>query len=160
MHWMDNEASAALKSLLTKDFGLAYQLVPPHIHCRNATERAIQTFKNHFIVGLWFSDDDFPIRLWDKLLHQAEISLNSMRASRTDPTKSAYEAVFGRFDHNQTPLTPLGCKVLIHKKPSQRRSWDLHRVKRCYLGPALEHYHCHCCYVINTQVLRGKTMRE
>jgi hypothetical protein len=32
MHWMDNEPSAVLKTLLTKDFGLAYQLVPPHIH--------------------------------------------------------------------------------------------------------------------------------
>jgi hypothetical protein len=70
MHWMDNEVSAGLKSLLTKEFGLAYQLAPPHIHHRNATEQAIQTFKNHFIAGLCSADDDFPIRLWDKLLNQ------------------------------------------------------------------------------------------
>jgi hypothetical protein len=100
---------------------------------------------------LCLADNDFPIRLWDKLLPQAVITLNLMRASQTDPTKSAYKVVFGPFDHNQTPPTPPGCKVLIHEKPSQRRSWDLHRAKGWYLGPALEHYHCHCCYVINMQ---------
>jgi hypothetical protein len=115
MHWMDNEVSAGLKSLLTKEFGLAYQLVPPHIHRRNAVEQAIRTFKNHFIAGLCSADNDFPIRLWDKL-PQAEITLNLMRASQTDPTKLA--AVFGSFDHNQMPLAPPGCKVLIYKKPS------------------------------------------
>jgi hypothetical protein len=143
MHWMDNEASAALKQLLTEEFRLEYQLVPPHIHRRNAAERAIRTFKNHFITGLCSADDDFPIRLWDKLLPQAEITLNLMRASRVDGSKSAYEATFGLFDHNKTPLAPPGCKVLIHEKPDQRRSWDPHGVKGWYLGPAMEHYQCH-----------------
>jgi hypothetical protein len=32
MHWMDNEASLALKELLVQGFNLDYQLVPPHIH--------------------------------------------------------------------------------------------------------------------------------
>jgi hypothetical protein len=32
MHWMDNEASTAIKHLLTKQFQLEYQLVPPHTH--------------------------------------------------------------------------------------------------------------------------------
>jgi hypothetical protein len=59
MHWMDNKALAVLKTLLTKDFGLAYQLVSPHIQCRNAAEHAICTFKNHFIAGLCSADDDF-----------------------------------------------------------------------------------------------------
>jgi hypothetical protein len=62
--------------------------------------------------------------------------------------------VFGLFDHNKTPLAPHGCKVLIHKKPSQCRLWDWHRVKGWYLGPALKHYHCHCCYVNSTQAER------
>ena len=28
------------------------QLAPPHSHIRNAVERAIQTFNNHFVAGL------------------------------------------------------------------------------------------------------------
>ena len=46
---MDNEASYDLKKACNK-YNLAYQLVPPHIHCRNAAERAIQSFKNHVLA--------------------------------------------------------------------------------------------------------------
>jgi hypothetical protein len=152
---LDGQQSVcSAKTLLTKDFGLAYQLVPPHIHRLNAAERAIRTFKNHFIAGLCLADDDFPIRLWDKLLPQAEITLNLMQASRTDPTKLAYEAVFGCFDHNKSPLAPPRCRVLIHEKLSQHKSCDLHSVKGWYLGPTLEHYCCHCCYVNSMQAER------
>jgi hypothetical protein len=51
-HMMDNEASKGLKDFLVKDNNMQYQLVPPHIHRRNAAERAIRTFKTHFIAGL------------------------------------------------------------------------------------------------------------
>jgi hypothetical protein len=37
---------------LQEEMDIKYQLVPPHIHRRNAAERAIRTFKNHFIAGL------------------------------------------------------------------------------------------------------------
>jgi hypothetical protein len=61
MHWMDNEASIAIKRLLTDQFKLEYQLVPPHTHRRNTAEWAIRTFKNHFIAGLCSANNDFPI---------------------------------------------------------------------------------------------------
>jgi hypothetical protein len=38
MHWMDNEASMALKNMLVNEFQLTYQLVPPHVHQHNAVE--------------------------------------------------------------------------------------------------------------------------
>jgi hypothetical protein len=41
---LDNEASTALKNLLTVN-NIAYQLVLPHCHRRNAAEHAIRTFK-------------------------------------------------------------------------------------------------------------------
>ena len=41
---LDNEASAALRTYLD-DHQIDYQLVPPHVHRRNAAERAIRTFK-------------------------------------------------------------------------------------------------------------------
>ena len=56
-----------------------YQKVPPHVHRRNAAKRAIRTFKNHFIAGLCSLDKKFPIHLWDKLLEQAEITLNLLQ---------------------------------------------------------------------------------
>jgi hypothetical protein len=41
---LDNEVSTALKNLFTAN-DIAYQLVRPHCHRRNAAERAIGTFK-------------------------------------------------------------------------------------------------------------------
>jgi hypothetical protein len=42
-------------------------------------------------------------------------TLNLMRASRVDPTKSAYEILNGPYDWNRYPLAPLGCKAVIMK---------------------------------------------
>jgi len=56
---LDNETSQALQDYLTAE-NVDYQLVPPHVHCRNAAKRAIHTFKNHFITGLCSMDKDFP----------------------------------------------------------------------------------------------------
>jgi len=81
---LDNEALQALKDFLVAE-DVDYQLVPPHIHCRNAAERAIRTFKNHFIAGLCSTDKNFPLNLWDKLLPQAELTLNLLRGSQLNP---------------------------------------------------------------------------
>jgi hypothetical protein len=86
---LGNEASLALRNYLTKQ-GIDYQLAPPHIHQSNNAERTIQTFKNHFIAGLCSVDPNFPLMLWDKLLHQATITLNLLRKSRINPRMSAY----------------------------------------------------------------------
>jgi hypothetical protein len=48
---LDNEASVALKNFFTVN-DIAYQLVPPHCHRHNSAERAIRTFKEHFVAGL------------------------------------------------------------------------------------------------------------
>jgi hypothetical protein len=55
IHWLDNEASAMLKQYNTENH-IDYQLVPPHMHRRNAAERAIRTWKDHFVAGLCSAD--------------------------------------------------------------------------------------------------------
>jgi hypothetical protein len=154
LHIMDNEASKAIKEFLVKVNHMEYQLVPPHTHRRNAAERAIRTFKNHFIAGLCSTNPDFPLQLWDRLLPQAEITLNLLRASRTQPNKSAYEVMFGPYDYNSHPLMPPGTKIVIHEKPGQRASWDPHGKQGWYIGPALEHYRCHRCHISTTNAER------
>jgi hypothetical protein len=47
----NNECLEALKEYLI-DEGVDYQIAPPYIHRRSAVERAIRTYKNHFITGL------------------------------------------------------------------------------------------------------------
>jgi hypothetical protein len=67
---LDNKASTALKNFFTVN-NIAYQLVLPRCHRRNAAERAIRTFKEHFLAGLSSVDPSFPMQLWDRLLPQA-----------------------------------------------------------------------------------------
>jgi len=147
---LDNECSAALKNFMREE-DIDYQLAPPGIHRRNAAERAIRTFKNHFIAALCSVDKDFPLHLWDKLLPQAEITLNLLRASRINPKLSAWAQLFGTFDFNRTPLAPPGIRVIAHEKPADRTTWSPHGDDGWYVGPALESYRCFTIWMWTTR---------
>ena len=150
---LDNETSELLlTSLESSDIEIA--LVPPYLHRRNAAERAIQTFKAHFISILCGTDPKFPVNLWDKLLPHAEITLNLLRNSRINPALSAYCQVWGNFDFNKTPLAPAGTKLLVHIKPEIRESWAPRATSGWYLGPALRHYRCYRVYIVETKAER------
>ena len=86
---LDNEFSGGLRQTIL-DADLTFELVPPHQHRRNAAERAVHTFKNHFIAGLATCYPDFPLREWDCLIMQAELTLNLLRTSRVNPKLSAW----------------------------------------------------------------------
>ena len=58
-HELDNECSKVLKEYMEKE-NESFQLVPPNLHRQNATERAIQTFKNHFIARMVSTHKYFP----------------------------------------------------------------------------------------------------
>ena len=150
---LDNECSEALKSFLTKE-AIKFQLVPPKVHRRNAAERAIRTFKNHFVAGLCSVDKDFPLHLWDKLLPQAELTLNLLRGSRINPKLSAHAQMHGHFDFNQTPIAPPGIRVLVHIKPTERTTWSPHGADGWYTGPALESYRCYTVWLWETRASR------
>ena len=85
---MDNVASKAIWTYLTKET-VKFQLVEPHNHRAKASERAIQTFKNHFISGLCIGDKALPTILWIYLVKQAQDSLNMMQKPRVYPKLSA-----------------------------------------------------------------------
>ncbi len=131
---MDNQATIHIKQFLTKN-ECRLQLVEPHNHCVNAAERAIQTFKDAFIAALATSDSNFPLQLWDKIIPQVQDMLNMMRASRVDPTRSAYEVLNGPYDWNWYPLAPLGCKAVVYEDGYTHGSWTSRGVDGWYLGP-------------------------
>jgi len=99
MNVMDNQATKNIKKFLTKK-ECDIQLVEPNNKRLNAAERAIQTWKDAMISALATTDSDFPLQLWDKLTPQVQDCVNLMRASRIDPTKSAYEILNGPYDWN------------------------------------------------------------
>ena len=80
-HVLDNECSKVLKEYMEEE-NETFPLVPPHLHRRNAAERAKQNFKNHFIAGMVSTHKYFPLHLWCRLLPQSIVTLNLLRPSR------------------------------------------------------------------------------
>jgi hypothetical protein len=134
-HVLDNEVSAAMKALIKEKYKMDCELVPPGCHRCNATEVAIRNFKAHFLGILADVADDFPLCLWDKLLPQAEITINLLRQSNATPTISAYAHFNGPFDYNKMPSAPMGCNVQVHEKTDSRSTWALTQVQN-------EVHHC------------------
>ncbi len=116
---MDNQYTKQIKKFLTaNDCNLL--LVEPHNHCVNVAERAIQTFKDHFISALATTDSKFPLQLWDKLVSQVKNTLNLMGALCIGLNMLAYEAIWGPYSWNHFSLAPLGCKAVIYEAPNAR----------------------------------------
>ena len=163
--WTMRLASQSLKQFMTSE-GIDYQLVPPGVHRRNAAERAIRTFKNHFIAGLCSTDKNFPLHLWDQLVPQAELTLNMLRGSRLNPKVSALTQLNGHFDFNRTPIAPPGIRVLAHVKPAKRTTWSPHAEDGWYIGPAMESYRCYRIWLwdsrahVSVTLLRGSPLRS
>ncbi len=100
---------------------MTIQLVLPHNHV-NAAERAIGTFKEHFVAALATVDNFCPLQLWDEFLPQVELTLNLICFSCCNPLISANHELYGPFDFNKTPLAPLGTKALVYNDPATRTS--------------------------------------
>jgi hypothetical protein len=62
-------------------------------HQLNYAERAIQTFKNHFITVLNGADSNFPAKKWDGLIKQAVMTVIMCRPLHIYPKLSAYQQV-------------------------------------------------------------------
>jgi hypothetical protein len=102
------------------------------------------------VAGLSSVDPTFPLHLWDRLLPQAEITLNLLRTSRLHPQLSAAAHFHGLVDYNKTAFAPPGCKIIAHEKPGKRRTWAPHGQHGYSLGPAMHHYRCQNVYISST----------
>jgi hypothetical protein len=74
---LDNEAPTPLLTFFSVAL-IDYQLVPPFNKRANKAERAIQTFKWHFIAVLAGTHPSFSIDRWSELLRKAEFTVNMM----------------------------------------------------------------------------------
>eukprot|EP00804_Cyclotella_cryptica_P006024 CCRYP_000276-RA/>CCRYP_000276-RA protein AED:0.08 eAED:0.08 QI:0/0/0/0.66/1/1/3/0/1069 len=140
---LDNEASAEYCRVITEDWNCSYQLVPPNMHRRNIAQRAIQTFKAHFLSILAGLPSAFRNYLWDMKIPQTELTLNLLRQSHTAPALSAWESYNNApYNFDATPIGPCGCPVIIQNKPNKHLSWAFRGREGFSIGPALEHYRC------------------
>ena len=139
---LNNECSAAMKECI-KHNNIEYKLVPPGQQRQNQAERAIQTFKAHFISILAGVDDKFPLSLWCNLLEPTKLTLNLLRQSRVTPNILAFAHVHGMHNYMRKPFAPIECAIQMHVKPNKCRSWDTRSEPGFNLGTSMEH---HCCF--------------
>lgn len=116
LHILDNECSQELKDSSAK-YHVSFQRVPPKEHGANAAERAMRTFKNHFISTLCTVDSNFSMSEWDRLLPQTILTLNLLRSSRT------HASLFGNYDFNRLPIAPHGTKIVAHVSAEARTTF-------------------------------------
>ena len=152
-HVLDNEAPAEFLDAIRAN-GCRVEKTPADMHRRNIAERAIQTYKGHFIATLAGVSDDFPIHQWHELVPQIVLTLNLLRQSHVAPNVSAYAYHHGNFDYNRMPLAPMGCAVQFHIKPNRRKSWGEHSSDGWYLTTSPDHYRCHVIFVKATRAKR------
>ena len=57
----------------------------------------------------------------------------------------------GAFNYDATPLGPLGCPVMIHKKISNRKSWDFCSKEGWSVSVSFEHYRYQLLIPANTR---------
>ena len=100
-----------------------------------------------------FTESAFPIREWDRLIEQGDITLNLLRSSRRFPNLSAYASIYSIFNFNNTPMTPPDTKQWYMQPLHIVKVLD-HTLEAWYVGPALEHYRCFKCYVTITASIR------
>ena len=130
---INNVASKAVQAYLESE-KVNIQLVEPHNHKVNAAERVIHTSKNHLIAGLSACDVSFPSLLWNKIVPQAQDSLNMLRTSRVHPNLSTYSVLEGIHDFNIHPWAPLGTRATIFSPPETRTSFGPRAIDAWYIG--------------------------
>ena len=82
LHILDNECSQDFKQKIESN-GMKYQLVPPNDHRRNIAEKAIQTFKDHFVSILCGTDKTYYCT-YSRTHHQHRVP--TTRNRKTDHT--------------------------------------------------------------------------
>ena len=70
------------------------------------------------------TDSNWPLQLWDQLAEHATITLNLIRTSHIDPTKSAYHQLHGhKYDWNSHSMAPPGTRAVIYLDHDNMSSW-------------------------------------
>ena len=142
---IENKCPKALRNFFRAN-SVNFQLCPSNDHRTNQVEKAIDTWKFHFLAGLSGVDPNFPLRVWCCLLPKSTQTLNLLRRSWINPILSAEAQLNGEFNCNHTPMATPQKKFLIHETPQQMRTWDFCGKEGWYIGKAQLHYRCYRIY--------------
>ena len=139
---MDNKCSKAVKEYITGN-NIDIELSPSKNHHLNGPgERAVGTYKAHFISTLATIDPNCPMQLWDIFLEQTTGTLSILRTLRRNTKVSAFEELNGKFDYNKTSVVPVGLKALVNNDPSDSTSFEAKALDTFVVSWAQLHQRC------------------
>ena len=134
----DNEISAAYMKKVWETH-MTFHFVPSDDHQHNLAEKAIQTWKYHFIGIMSGTAAMLPVHLWYQAIPQADQQLLNLRQPHVHPKVSAYAQVYGPHNYNVAPFVTIGIETLMHGKPKQRDTFAEYCIKDYILGKDFEH---------------------
>ncbi len=114
-------------------------------------EKAIQTFKDHFVGILGACAPTFSLHLWCQLLLQVEWQLLLLQLLQLHPNLSTYAHVYGHHDYYKHSFVPIRMEALVHNKPHKRCTYAEHCKKAFVLGTSTEHYRCWKFWLMTTR---------
>ena len=82
-------------------------------------------------------DTKFPLNRWERLITQANLTLNLLQKSRINSNLSAYAQLHGIYDYNKTIIAPPGTQAIIFEPRSIQGTWAPHGKDAWYVGQAL-----------------------
>ena len=127
---------------MKEKLGVDCQFFPPDIHRQNADDRYIKTFKAHFLATMAGVAYHFPRHIQDLLLPHAEVTINLLQQTTSNPAMSTWEFSSEAFNYDATPLVQLGISVILHTKTTIILSWDFCGKYGWSVGVTLKHYQC------------------
>ena len=116
---LDKDFSKIFTDALTRK-RVEYQMVTPHFHCSNLAKSAISIYEDHFKTWLDSCGPKYPIREWDRLIPQANITMNLLQNTRINPALLADAYLYEVFDFAPTPLAPPGTNIVAHVDKNAR----------------------------------------
>ena len=72
-----NESQAELKRKIAV-IGFIFELVTPRLILEDNIEQEMQTFYDHFLLGICISDTKCTLKLWYHVIPQEKITLNML----------------------------------------------------------------------------------
>jgi hypothetical protein len=152
---IDNDRSEYLEKWFATA-GIKTHIVPPDNHGINKAERMIQTGRNLLISMMCATNPNAPTFLIFEYLEQAEIIINSLRASNSNPEISAYHHVHGQpFNIWNHPMAPVGTLVIVYVSKAKRaQSFGTKGLAAFYLGPQLSGYRSYRVWIPSTKKIR------
>ena len=102
--------------------------------------------KSYFKACLARVNLKFLLLELDRLIPQANITINLLCNIHCNPKLSTYSYIFGQFNFIVTLLALPGIKIIAHISPEKRGTWELNREIGWYVRPLSNHYRCVKCF--------------